>query len=682
MRRLLLSLIFLPLSSQAAATSADVVVYGATPGGFCAAIAAAREGASVTLLEPTGHIGGVNTGGLSFSDSNQTVRSTVIGLFDEWHTRIEEEYQKRGVALNYSVKVKNNDKWTYEPSVAMRVTKAMLAEAKVTVLPNHRLISVEKSDARIRKLITSEGEFAAKVFIDATYEGDLMAAAGVSWTIGREGRAEYGEDLAGRQYPKAPMPISGFDDQGKLLPLITARDGGPEAEGDKNVMVYSFRLCLTQDAANRVPFPEPVRYDPARFGVVRRYFKTANNPPLLWDIYPLPNGKFDANNGIGKQFSMGLVGACNGWSEADAEGRAKIWEAHKQYTLELYKFLTTDAAVPQHLREQLASYGLCRDEFAEYGHWSPQLYVREGRRMRGMHVLTQGDIMTNPGKDDSIAISSFPIDSHDCQRIARPDGTIINEGTIFPVRMEGRRHGYPYHVPYRSLLPKPEECANLIVPVALSATHVVYSSIRVEPTWMILGQSAGIAAALAAAEDSTVQAVAYPKLRARLLAQKQVLDLPTLPELPPEPVTPVSIDPAKLPGVVVDDTDAVVKGPWTRSSNFKNHIGRGYLHDDARGDGQSTITFRAKLPEAGRYELRIAYSAHPTRAQKVPVVIESGGVKTTVEFDQTLLLPAGEAFRSAGAVDVKDTSVSVTLTNSKTEGFVIADAIQWLKSKN
>ena len=225
--------------------------------------------------------------------------------------------------------MKNNDKWTYEPSVAMRITRQMLDEAKVRVLPSHLLTSVAKEGPRIRQVTTSGGDFAAKVFVDATYEGDLMAAAGVSWTIGREGRAEFGEDLAGRQYPKAPIPISGFDDQGNLLPLLTTTDGGPEAEGDKNVMIYSFRLCLTQDPAIRVPFPEPANYDPARFEVVRRYFKTANNPPLLWDIYPLPNKKFDANNGIGKQFSMGLIGACNGWSEADAAGRAKIWEARR-----------------------------------------------------------------------------------------------------------------------------------------------------------------------------------------------------------------------------------------------------------------------------------------------------------------------------------------------------------------
>jgi hypothetical protein len=448
------------------------------------------------------------------------------------------------------------------------------------------------------------------------------------------------------------------------------------------VMVYSFRLCLTKEEANRVPFPAPANYDPARFEVVRRYFAQEKRPIVLWDLYPLPNGKFDANNGIGKQFSMGLVGACNGWSEADAAGRVKIWEAHKQYTLELYQFLTTDPAVPEHLRQQLGALGLCRDEFTDDGHWSPQLYVREGRRMKGVYVLSQRDIDTTPQKDDAIVVSSFPIDSHDCQRIAKPDGTVVNEGTIFPVRLPGRRHGPAYHVPYRSILPQQKECENLLVPVALSCTHVAISSIRVEPTWMILGQSAGIAAALSAKQGGAVQTLAYPALRARLVAQGQVLDLPVLAELPQPLPSATNVDTTKLPGIVLDDTKAELKGPWDRSTNFKPHIGTGYMHDDQRGDGQSIATFRLKVARTGRYDLRIAYSAHPTRAAKVPVSIQSGTESTRIEFDQTQPLPQGEAFRSAGVVVLTGDQESViTISNTGTQGFVILDAIQLLEVK-
>jgi FAD dependent oxidoreductase len=543
---LLLALCFYGDLHAKIAVSTDVIVYGATPGGFCAAIAAAREGAKVILLEPTDHVGGVNTGGLCFSDSNQTVRSTLLGLFEEWHAGVEADYRKRGVVLPYEVKVKDHSEWTYEPHVAMRITKAMLNEAGVKVLTGARIRSVSKQAARIDKLVTSVGEFEAKVFIDGTYEGDLMAASGVSWTIGREGRDEFGESYAGKQYPKPKIDISGLGSNGQPLPLITTTDAGDDAAGDKNVMVYSFRLCVTKEPNNRVPFPEPDQYDPSRFEVVRRYFAQEKRPGILWDLYKLPGNKFDANNGIAKQFSMGLVGACNGWCEADEKGRAKIWEAHKQYILEMYRFLTTDPAVPERLRKELAEYGLCRDEFPDSGHWSPQLYVREGRRMIGQYILSQRDIIDVPEKIDPIAVSSFPIDSHDCQRVGTAT-FVLNEGTIRPVRMAGRKHGFLYHVPYRAIIPKAAECNNLLVPVALSCTHVGISSIRVEPTWMVLGQSAGIAAAMCAKQSVAVQALPYPALRERLLAQKQVLELPVL------------VDPVVPSGVQPDPKDPVKK---------------------------------------------------------------------------------------------------------------------------
>ena len=659
-----------------AQTESDVLVYGATPGGFCAAIAAAREGATVILLEPTNHVGGVNTGGLSFSDSNQTVRSTVMGLFDEWHTRIEKHYQQRGIKLPYQVSVKDHTHWTYEPHVAALITNEMLKEAGVKVLTKQVLKEVQKDGPRIVQLITTQGKFKAKMFVDATYEGDLMAAAGVSWTIGREGRAAYGESLAGKQYPKAKMAISGIDDQGKPLPLITTTDAGPAEEGDANVMVYSFRLCVTENPANRVPFPAPANYDTARFELLRRSFRAEKNPGIRWDLYPLPNGKFDANNSIGGQFSLGLVGAANGWSEADQEGRAKIWEAHKQYTLEMYHFLTTDPSVPAALRRKYAALGLCRDEFPDYGHFSPQLYVREGRRMKGMYVVSQKDIMKDPAKDDAIVISSFPIDSHDCQRIALKDG-VINEGTVFPVRVPGKPHGYAYHIPYRSIVPQEKECTNLLVPVALSCTHVAISSIRVEPTWMILGQSAGIAASLAAKREVSVQALPYPALRERLLAQKQVLDLPVIPAASAQPVVPKDIAVAKLPGIVLDDAKAELKGHWTRSTNFKPHVGAGYVHDDKRADGQSTATFRLKVPKTAKYDLRLAYSAHETRATKVPITVGNGKMKVELLADQTKPLPKDSLFRSVGTVTLSsEEETTITLSNQGTDGFVILDAIQ------
>ena len=678
--RLLLALGLLLLARPAQAAEADVIVYGATPGGFCAAIAAAREGAKVVLLEPSAHVGGVNTGGLSFSDSNQTVRSTLLGLFEEWHQRVAADYAARGVKLPYDVAVKDNSVWTYEPHVAARVTDAMLKEAGVSVLTKQTMEGVEKAGTRIVGLRTSGGTHTAKVFIDATYEGDLMARAGVVWHLGRESRDEYGESYAGRQYPKAKMAINGFDANGLPLPFITSVRPGDDQAGEETVMVYSFRLCLTKNAANRVPFPEPKSYDPARFELVRRYFQKYPNAPVPWDLYPLPGEKFDANNGIGKMFSMGLVGEANGWCASDSAGRAKLWEKHKEYTLELYKFLTTDPAVPAKIRETMAELGLCRDEFPETGHWSPQLYVREGRRMDGRMILTQHDVLKDAQKEDPIAISSFPIDSHDCRRLALPDG-VINEGTIFPVRMPGRRHGYAYHIPYRAITPAASECSNLLVPVALSATHVAYSSVRVEPTWMAIGQGAGVAAALAAKAGVTVQALDYPTLRTRLLAQNVVLELPKLPpaDKPARATGPVSLDPKSLPGLILDDAQAELSGDWERSTNFKPHVGVGYLHDEQRADGKARAVFRFKGPADGEYELRMAYSAHETRTTRLPVTIIGGETEQRFIVDQTQPMPTGEAFRPIGSVRLRQgVEYTLSVTNQDTRGFVILDAFQLL----
>ena len=658
---------------------ADVIVYGATPSGFCAAISAAREGASVILLEPTDHIGGLSTGGLSHCDSNQMDRKTVMGLFDEWHLRVVKDYTDRRLKPPYNPAVKDQSIWTFEPHVAMRVTKQMLDEAGVKVLTKRQLKAVEKNGATITSLVTTNGIFNAKIYVDGTYEGDLMASAGVDWTIGREGHAQYGESMAGKQYPKKNINIDGFDDNGKLLPLVTTNDAGDATAGDKNVMTYSFRLCLTENPDNKVPMPKPTSYDPARFEVVRRAIKAGAR--VGFDLYPLPGNKLDGNNSIGGQFSLGLVGGGNDWHSADEAGRKTIWEAHKQYTLEFIHFLSTDPSVPKAMREKYGKLGLCKDEFASYDHFSPALYVRESRRMRGMYVIKQKDILDSPKKNDPIAISSFPIDSHDCQRIALKDGGVINEGTIFPVRRSNPKQGYAYHVPYRSILPKPKQCENLLVPTALSCTHVGISSLRIEGTWMIIGQSAGIAAALAAKRESTVQDLPYPKLRERLLAQRQVLELPAVSDLP---LSTESIDPKRLSGIVLDDEKAKLSGNWSRSQNFKPYIGRGYIFSGkpgatAKGDRVASATFRFIVPKPGAYQLLMAYSAHMTRGKKVPITVVSGSNEKKFIVDQTKTFPTGQRFQLIGEIHLKgDVETLITISNKNTDGFVIIDAFQLL----
>ena len=658
---------------------ADVVVYGSTPGGFCAAIAAAREGVSVILLEPTDHVGGLSTGGLSHCDSNQMVRSTLIGLFDEWHRRVVKDYTDRGLEAPYDPTKKDQSRWTFEPHVAMRVTLNMLEEAGVEVLTQRYLRMVTKDGPRITSLTTEDGTFKAKVYVDGTYEGDLMAAAGVEWSIGREGRNEYGESLAGKQYPKKKMDINAFDDAGNLLPLVTTDNAGEDEAGDRYVMTYSFRLCLTENPEKRVPMPKPANYDPARFEIVRRAL-SAGEQRVGFDLYPLPGKKFDGNNSIGGQFSIGLIGGGNDWHLADEAGRRGIWEAHKQYTLEFFHFLITDPAVPMKMRQRYAKLGLCKDEFPSYDHFSPALYVRESRRMKGMYVITQKDILESPEKDDPIAVSSFPIDSHDCQRVALKGGGVINEGTIFPVRRASGQ-GYAYHVPYRSILPRREQCDNLLVPVALSCTHVGISSLRIEGAWMVIGQGAGVAAALAVAQGSAVQDLEYARLRERLLAQKQVLELPGAKEQPP---SKHSIAADTLSGIVLDDTDAKLSGDWSPSTRFKPYIESGYVFSgdegsDAKGDGKSTATLRFRAPKSCQYQVFMAYSAHPSRAKNVPVTVSSGAFKKTLVVDQSLPLPAGKRFRPVGTVQLQADVVTVLrVTNANTVGFVILDALQLL----
>lgn len=668
--------------SRAAEHKFDVVVFGATPGGVTAAVGAAREGVTVALVEPMDIVGGVMTSGLSFSDSNQTDRRTLLGLFEETHLRIEAYYKAKGITLPYSAAVKDQSHWTYEPHVAAKVFDDLLSEAKVKVFLNERLTTVKKDGARIQSFNTRSNTFTAKVFVDCTYEGDLMAKAGVSYVVGREGRKQYGESLAGKQFPKVPIKALPFDAQGKLLPLMTAKDAGDPEAGDKGVMTYSYRLCITTNDVNKVAFRKPANYDAARFELVRRLMNAVKSKKPLFDFYILPGGKWDGNNSIGGQISLGLVGENWGWPEASYEARDKMWQAHKDYTEGLLWFMQNDPGVPEAVRTEMQRWGLAKDEFVKWDNWPPVLYVREGRRMVGEYVLTQSDILTNVTKPDAICIGSFPIDSHDVQRVVSPDGgAFINEGTIFPVRIPGYGIGYRYQLPYRAITPKRAECQNLLVPVSLSSTHVAISSVRVEPTWMALGHSAGVAAAVAAKANQAVQDLPYAKLRERLLAQKQVLEIPPL---PPKPTTASAngkgIDPKSLPGIVLDDTDGTVTGEWQASSNFKGFIGRGYLHDGNQHKGELKIVFRPEIPQAGKYELRLAYSPHETRAAKVPITVISGGKETKVFFSEQERLVAGESFRKAGVFELvagKDTTI--TISNEGTDGFVIVDAVQLVK---
>jgi len=344
--------------------------------------------------------------------------------------------------------------------------------------------------------------------------------------------------------------------------------------------------------------------------------------------------------------------------------------------LELIWFLRTDPVVPEAVRKKFASYALANDEFQKYKGWPPALYVREGRRMIGEYILTQHDIRSNPKKKDSVGISSFPIDSHDCQRVPTANGKgWINEGTIFPLHINGTRHGHPYQVPYRSLTPKRAQCVNLLVPVCLSSSHVALSSIRVEPTWMMLGQSAGVAAAVALKKKTDVQDVSYAQLKERLLKQKQVVDFPEGYMIGEN--LPAKLE--KLPGIVLDDRVAKKKGLWNTSRNFRPYVGVGYIHDDNASKGEASLTFETNIKKSGRYDLCLAYSPHPSRASNVPLSIEADGQSQKISVNQRLPLDSGLRFRTLKTLDLKaGQKVVIRLSNEDTDGFVVVDALQLL----
>jgi hypothetical protein len=504
--------------SLRAAESADVVVYGATAGGVMAALGAAGEGARVTLIEPGNHVGGMLTGGLGRTDMDRQ-QHLIGGNAYEFFRRAGKQY---GTELA----------WFFEPKVAEKILRDWLAEAKVTLRFGQPLKAVRKQGSRIVELETRDGSiFTAKAYVDGTYEGDLLKAAGVKYAIGREGRRKYGESYAGRLElmpgnHQLRVPTPALDDNGRLVPYVAPEeDLVPVGEGDGKVMGFGFRLCLTSDPANRVPIEKPSGYDPARFGLLRNYVKALGADARIRDfagISPMPNNKTDLN---ASTVSTNLLGAGLASIEADYDTRMKIWEEHRSWAHGLLYFLGNEPEVPESLRREASQWGLPKDEFTDNAHWPHQLYVREGRRMLGEYVLTQHDLTTTSTKYDSVGMASYNVDIREIQWIAK---TI----TRFPrVSREVLMEGYlsmpvePYQIPYRALLPKYGECSNLLVPLAISASHVAYASFRMEPQFMIVGQSAGIAAAMAARKNTLVHHVDITALQERLRAAGQILSL-------------------------------------------------------------------------------------------------------------------------------------------------------------
>ncbi len=498
----------------------DVVVYGATPAGVMAAVAAARQGLSVALLEPTVHLGGMATGGLNRTDVG--LPEVIGGLPLEFYWRAGQYYEMDRHGHEVA--------WYPESHVALLIMKEMLEAARVTVLVRHRLVEksgVSRSGARITEISTENGaSFKAQVFIDATYEGDLMAMAGVSYTWGREGIAQYGEPLAGvrAETPghQFTVKLSPFDSNAKLLPEIYSGPMGTPGSADKKVQSYNFRLCFSADPANQAPFPRPAGYNPERYKLLARLLKARSEqegraPSLrsVLQIEHLPNNKVDINNN--GAFSTDYLGGSWAYPEAGYAERAKIWQAHYDYTAGYLYFLAHDPQVPQPLQNEMNQWGLAKDEFIDTSNWPPQLYVREARRMIGEYVMTQRDVQTEASKPDPVGMGSYGIDSHNIQRVVSKESSVTNEGdTQVPTQ--------PYEIPYRILVPKRQEIQNLLVPVCVSASHVAYGTLRMEPQYMMMGQAAGVAAKLAIAKHQAVQDIDTTDLMKRLKEQGVIFE--------------------------------------------------------------------------------------------------------------------------------------------------------------
>lgn len=494
----------------------DVVVYGGTASGVMTAVSAARQGASVVLLEPGKHLGGMVTGGLSATDAGRN--ELVGGMARELYVRLGKEYRQRIT-------------WYPEPHVAERVINKMIDETSATVLLNTRLREkggVEKENGRIRSITTEDGStFRGKVFVDCSYEGDLMAKSGVSYTWGREGVDDFGESLAGvrERTPKHQFNVNvpARREDGTLLPGIQGEDPGVPGSADRKVQAYNYRLCMTTNTANMAPFPKPPGYDPARYELLARLIRetekqTGKTPNVgnLMHPFRITGGKTDTNNN--GAFSTDYIGGNWDYPDADYATREKIRQDHYNYVAGFLYFLANDPSVPESLRAEMNTWGLAKDEFTDNNNWPHQLYVREARRMRGEYVMAQPDIQTSRTKEDTIGMGSYNSDSHNVQRFVNAEGFAENEGDMqVPVK--------PYEIPYRVLLPKKSEVTNLLVPVCLSATHVAYSTLRMEPVYMIMGQAAGAAAAAAARNDTAVHDVDIAGLQKVLREGGAVLTL-------------------------------------------------------------------------------------------------------------------------------------------------------------
>jgi hypothetical protein len=603
--------------------NADVVIYGATAAGIVAAVQTRRMGRSAVIVEPGDWAGGMTTGGLGNTDTGNDL--TIGGLAREFYQRVHASYEH--VAWSRTMK----PRFVFEPHVAQAVLEQMLADAGVPIYFGLRLSTVVLDNRRITKLIMSDRRtFVAPMYIDASYEGDLMATTKVRWVVGREGNGAYDERFNGVQldhtpgaalvspYRVADRPSSG------LLPGV-APTVAPNGSPDEGTQAYNFRMCLTR-ASDRIPFPRPEGYDPGDYELLWRWIERGNTGPFF-NAQSVGGGKSDANSE--GPFSTDYIGASHDYATASPAARQRIVSDHHRYQQGLMWFLANDPRLPDTIRTAVRG---------------------PGRRMVSGLVMTEHHCLGRLKAPEPVGLASYAIDFHSCQRVV-VDSSVANEGHLW-VDIPA-----PYPIGYRSIVPSATECTNLLVPVCLSASHVAYGSIRMEPVYMILAQSAATAAVLAGDRGIDIQRLGYDVLAPRLLADGQILD---------------------WPGPVVDNAlsrGVTVTGDWVYGDEVPGFYGHDYVQDGNTGKGTKRFQFTARMPRTGAYIVSMRWTASRNRASNVPVDILYAGGTTTVRVDQR---SRGGEWVPLGAFTFQaNQPVSVVVRTDGTDGYVVADAVRF-----
>lgn len=634
----------------------DILVYGGTSAGITAAYAAKMQGKRVLILEPSNHLGGLTTGGLGQTDIGN--KYAITGLSRDFYRRIGSHYGKL-------------EQWTFEPHVAKNIFLDYLEKADIPVKYNRQLAEVTKSGTVIKRLMVENTEtnasevYAANVFIDATYEGDLLAMAGVSYTVGREANTVYGETWNGvqlldkHQFPDGidPYVEKGNPNSG-LLWGISKENLAQTGSGDNKVQAYNFRLCLTDSVENRRPITRPDGYDSTQFELLLRYIEVKEPHELNWalmHIQPMPGRKTDINNS--GPFSTDMIGANYDYPNATYKQRAEIVQEHKRYTQSLLYFLGNDPRVPQHLRNEMQQWGYPKDEFTESDNFSPQLYVREARRMVSDYVMTESHCVGSDIAEDGIGMAAYTMDSHNTQRLV-VNGVAKNEGDV----QQGTPNPFP--ISYRSIIPKKSECTNLLVPVCLSASHIAFGSIRMEPVFMVLGQSAGLAAAMATNVDNNVHNVKVAEVQQSL--RENPLSDNTIAE------------------ILVDNSDrsqVKLMGEWQLDSLDRNRYGINYFVSASKSVQNTTpkAIFQPNFKTSGKYKVYIYVPDRAGLAETYALKINSKSKVETAFLDTTMdknnWLYAGEFTFTTNGQD------NLTIERANAKGSVIADAVLFLPTR-